>query len=84
MRFDDHPFIVDPTCNHSSTPLVPGSVNVFELVWVNPWSEHFFILLVHWMVDGGGTRMEQSGLRRWGGRWIRDQHLVGSYEDVIW
>ena len=56
--FNDHSFIVSPSGDHPSTSLIPGSVDVFEVVWIDPWFERVFVLLIHWVVDGGGTRVE--------------------------
>ena len=58
MCSDDHSFVICSSSDYSSASLVPGSMDVFEMMWVDPWLEFIFVLLIHWVVDGGGTRVE--------------------------
>ena len=58
VHFNDRSFIVSPPSDHPSTSFIPRSMDVFEVVWVDPWFERVFILLIRWVVDGGGTRVE--------------------------
>ena len=60
VHLNDHSFIVSPSSDHPSTSLIPGSVDVFEVVWINPWFERVLVLLIRWVVDGGGTRVKQG------------------------
>ena len=58
VHFNDHSFVVSPPGNHSSTSLIPCSMDVFEMMQIDPWFERVFVLLIRWVVDGGGTGVE--------------------------
>ena len=58
MCFNDHSLVVSPPGDHSSTSFIPCSMDVFEMMQIDPWFERVFILLIRWVVDGGGTRVE--------------------------
>ena len=62
MGFDNHPFVVSSTCNHPLTTFVPGSMDVLELMQVDPWFEYVLILFIYQVVDGSGVGMEESSL----------------------
>ena len=64
VGLDDHSFVMVSSSDHSPTSLVPGSVDVFELMWVDPWFKFVLVLLVRWVVDGRRARGKQSILRR--------------------
>ena len=57
---DNRSFVISSPSNHPSTSLVPGSVDIFEVMWVNPGFKYVFVLLVHWVVNSGGTGIEQG------------------------
>ena len=62
MSLDDRSLVVSSACNHSLTTFVPGSMNVLELVCVDPWLECIRVLFIYQVVDGSGVGMEESSL----------------------
>ena len=62
VRLNDHSFVVSPPGDHSSTSFVPGSVDILEVVWIDPRFEYVFVLFVRWVVNSGGTRVKQGVL----------------------
>ena len=60
MRLDNHSLIISSPSDYPSTSLVPGSMDVFEMMWVNPWFEFIFVLLIHWVVNGSRARIKQG------------------------
>ena len=63
MSLDDCSFVVRSTCNYSSTTLVPRSMDILKLMWVDPWVKYGLVLLVYWVINGSGIRMEKSGVQ---------------------
>ena len=57
---DDRSFVISSPSNYSSTSLVPGSVDVFEMMWVDPWFKFVFVLLIRWVVNGSRARVKQG------------------------
>ena len=55
---DDHSLVVSSASDHPPTPFVPSSMDVLELMWVNPWFEYILVLFVHRVINGGGAGVE--------------------------
>ena len=62
MSLDDCSLVVSSACNHSLTTFVPSSMDVLKLMWVDPWVKYGLVLLVYWVINGSGVRMEKSGV----------------------